>query len=262
MERLFSAVPGRNALIIAHRGFSAEYPPNTIPAINAAIALGVDYVEVDLNLSKDDEVIVIHDGTVDQTTDGRGRVRDLTLKQLKALDSGSWFHDKFAGVRISTLEEIIPLFKNSKTRLCLEIKRDVDGRPYEGIEGKVIDLLKRHGLVDRIVFTSFSKEVLRRVKSLEPCVPTSYDPSAKEYENCSARQLCQLTLSCQSHILSCKHKVIDEAFMRETRLFGVPVWAWSVNDAERIRFLLSIGVEAILTAQPDLLQQVLSESAT
>lgn len=249
-------MPSRNPLIIAHGGFAGQYPNNTLPAINAAIALGVDYVEVDLNLSKDDEVMVIHDSTVDRTTNGEGRVRDLTLKQLKALDAGSWFHDRFSGVQIPTLEEILPLFKNSQSRLCLEFKLNADGQADEGIESRVVDLVRKHGLLDRIIVTSFSKNVLRQIKTLEPGIPTSYDPCNQEYEACSVRQLCLLTLSCGSHILSCRHKVIDEDFVTEPRLLGVRVWAWTVNDPDRMRYLISVGVDGILTDQPDQLKNI------
>lgn len=249
-------MPSRNPLIIAHGGFAGHYPNNTLPAINAAIAVRVDYVEVDINLSKDGEVMVIHDETVDRTTNGEGQVRNLTVKQLKELDAGSWFEQKFAGTQIPTLEEILPLFENSQSRLCLEIKLHDDGQADEGIENRVVDLVKKHGLSDRIVMTSFSKDVLRRIKSLEPGIPTSYDPSNQEYETCSARQLCLLTLSCGSHILSCREKLIDEDFIVESRLLGVPIWAWTVNDTERMRYLVSLGVDAILTDHPDLLLSI------
>ena len=246
-------------LIIAHGGFSSDYPTNTLPAIKAAIELNVDYVEVDLNLSKDGEVIVIHDGTVDRTTDGSGRVRELTLSELKALDAGSWFHEKFTGVSTSPLEEIIPLFKTSQTRLCLEIKLDIGGRPYKGMESKVVDLLKKHDMLDKFIITSFNKDVLRQIKALHPSLPTSYDPSNEEYETCSPRKLCLSTLSCGSHIMSCRHEVIDETFLSESRLLCVSIWAWTVNDLDRMRRLLALGVEGILTDNPGLLQRVISD---
>jgi len=244
-------------LNIAHQGFSSRYPSCTFPAFQAAIELGVDLVEMDLHLSKDGEIVVIHDGVVDRTTNGKGAVADLTLAQLKALDAGSWFDKKFSGVTIPTLEEVIPLFRSVETRMCLEIKPTAEGGRYEGIEKKLITMLQSHQMIERVVVTSFNGEVLREIKALEPRIPTSYDPSEVEYAEYSPAQLCQLVLARHGHILSCRYEVISDKLMRESRLVGVPVWAWTVNDPQEMRRLISLGVDAILSDHPDVLQAIL-----
>ena len=123
--RLSNSTPGGGSLqpfFIAHRGASGTAPENTLPAIDSALAAGVDYIEIDVHLSLDGKVIVIHDATVDRTTNGTGKVQKLTAEYIQSLDAGSWFGEPFIGVKVPTLEEVIRHI-DGKVKLLIEIKK-------------------------------------------------------------------------------------------------------------------------------------------
>ena len=138
--------------IEAHRGNSAEAPENTLAAFGSAIRLGAPWIELDIHPSKDGVLVVIHDGTVNRTTGGRGEVGALTLEELRRLDAGSWFAPAFAGQRIPTLEEVFELAAPAGTRLNIEIKRAPGGLD---VAPAVAALLRRYGAESRYVVSSF-----------------------------------------------------------------------------------------------------------
>jgi glycerophosphoryl diester phosphodiesterase len=128
-------------LVVAHRGASGLAPENTLPAIESAMNARADYIEIDVQLSKDKAVIVMHDESVDRTTDGKGKIEEMSSDEIKALDAGSWFGEKFAGTEVPLLEEVIQLV-NGQTKLLIEIKKK--GRENEGLEQKVIEIIRKY----------------------------------------------------------------------------------------------------------------------
>lgn len=146
--------------IIAHRGASAVAPENTLPAIDSAIAAGADCIEIDVHLSKDNKVVVIHDKTVDRTTNGSGRVSELTSDYIKTLDAGSWFDEEFMGIQVPFLEEIIETV-NAQTKLLIEIKKGKE--EYNGIEKEVAALIIKHHAEEWCIVQSFSDKSLEEV---------------------------------------------------------------------------------------------------
>jgi len=156
---------GNFPLIIAHRGASGVAPENTIPAIDSALAVGVDYIEIDVHLSLDGRVMVIHDATVDRTTDGTGKVQELTAKHIQSLDAGSWFGESFSGVKIPTLEEVIRHI-DGKTKLLIEIKKK--RKENEGIEAEVIRLIRKYEAAEWCVVQAFNDKVLETMHELAP----------------------------------------------------------------------------------------------
>ncbi len=121
--------------ILAHRGASAYAPENTMAAFKKAIEMNADGIELDVHLSKDGYIVIIHDERVDRTTDGKGEVKDFSLDELKKLDAGSWFSDEYKGEKIPTLEELLSLIKNTEIYLNIEIKAGY--RVYPDIEEKL-----------------------------------------------------------------------------------------------------------------------------
>jgi glycerophosphoryl diester phosphodiesterase len=242
-------------LNIAHQGFASQYPSCTIPSFQAAIDLGADYIELDVHLSADEEVIVIHETTLEQTTNGKGLVRNHTLAQLKALDAGSWFHPKFAGERIPTFEEIIPLFKNQRTRMCIEIKSLGHNR-YAGLEKKIIDALAKHDMLDKVAVTAYNGHALTIVREMVPNIPCAYDPNSEEYGYPDSRLLASV-LRYNANILCLHHKRVTDALAWESKLRGIPMWVWTVNDRTELERLVGLGVEAIMTDYPDVLMDVI-----
>lgn len=152
-----------NMMILAHRGASAYAPENTLAAFYKAVELGANGLELDLRAARDGEIVVIHDATVDRTTNGTGPVADYTWDELQRLDAGSWFSDAYAGERMITFREFLHYFGRKPLFFAVELKE-------RGLEREVIGLLRQYSLYDRCTVTSFHHEILETVKSLDPRV--------------------------------------------------------------------------------------------
>jgi glycerophosphoryl diester phosphodiesterase len=155
--------------VCGHRGYSLHYPENTLPALQAAKAHGATIVEIDVVLTADSEPVVLHDLTVDRTTDGYGFAADLGLERIRSLDAGSGFHPRFAGTRIPTLAEVLDWAKPEEMGLLLEIKEAE--RPDLAID-RVASLLAATGTVDQAVLISFDHVVLKRAVGRHPGIRT------------------------------------------------------------------------------------------
>ncbi|MDE6273604.1 MAG: hypothetical protein K2L87_00965, partial [Clostridiales bacterium] len=153
-------------LVAAHRGNSKYFPENTLSSFKSALTLDVDMVETDIHMTKDGELVLMHDHTVDRTTDGTGEVRSLTLAEIKKLDAGSWKGEQFRGERVPTFEEFLELFKTKKEMLFnIELK----DYPMEYGEfafrscDKIIAMIEKYGIGERCVLNSFSGELLEYI---------------------------------------------------------------------------------------------------
>lgn len=157
--------------IYAHRGFSGEYPENTMIAFQRAYELGVDGIELDVQMTKDGELVVIHDECIERTTDGIGYVKDFSFRQLRQLDAGSWFHPRFAGERIPALAEVLDWLSDQKRSIILNIELKNSIIHYDGMEEKLLTLLYSYrSWSHRIVCSSFSIRSLYRLYQLDPNV--------------------------------------------------------------------------------------------
>lgn len=233
--------------IVAHRGFSSIAPENTLASINAAIAIGAPTVEFDLYACASGEVVLMHDETVDRTTDGTGAVSSLTLAQLKQLDAGSWFSSTFEDERIPTLDETLAVLKKSKTVAACEIKES-------GIVGDVVSALTRADMIDQSVIISFNSIYLTWVHQLNPNIPTALNFStltgsttAKKAEWISA----QLT-ACDADIASIPYGLLSADLVASLDKVDVPVWAWTIDDTATMEKMFSWGADSITTNRPNL----------
>ncbi|MDM8515683.1 glycerophosphodiester phosphodiesterase family protein [Desulfobacterales bacterium HSG16] len=171
-------------LIVAHRGFSAKYPENTMAAFQAAVDAGADMVELDVSFTKDREMVVIHDDILDRTTDGKGPVCEYTLEQLKKLDAGSWFHEKFSGQHILALSEVLDQIA-PQILVNIEIKSSAfeEHYPKDSIENLIIELVDEKKLQDRVIISSFETRFLSRIAHIEkrPAISMlSLDPATEQ----------------------------------------------------------------------------------
>jgi glycerophosphoryl diester phosphodiesterase len=157
-------ISSKKPAIIAHRGASAVAPENTLPAIKQAMLAEPDYIEIDVQLSKDRKVVLMHDRTVNRTTNGQGRIAELDWPYLKTLDAGSWFGKSYTGTRIPLLEDVIRLV-NGQTKLLIEIK---NGDAGNVIEKEVADLIEKHQAADWCEVQSFSDEILENMHEYCP----------------------------------------------------------------------------------------------
>ena len=156
-------------LFVAHRGYSSKYPENTLAAFNGAIDAGAHMVELDVCLSRDRQLVGIHDETVDRTTNGTGAVRTLTLKQLRQLAAGSWFDSRFRGERLPTLSQVLDAV-NGRLMVNIEIKPEafeVDG-PADAVERQVLNLVREKNMLDDVLVSSFEWLVLENLRKLDP----------------------------------------------------------------------------------------------
>src|SRR5262245_51347936 len=161
--------PRARPLIVGHRGAMGYAPENTFASYERAVALGVDAVECDVHLSADGVPVVIHDHTLDRTTDGAGPVQALTLAELKRLDAGAWRGAEFAGQRLPTLDELLA-WCAGRTALSIELKNGPTF--YEGLAERIVELVRAHGMVGQANVISFDHLAVRRVKELEPRLMT------------------------------------------------------------------------------------------
>jgi glycerophosphoryl diester phosphodiesterase len=156
-------------LFIAHRGYSACYPENTLAAFNGAIDAGAHMIELDVCLSKDRHLVVIHDETVDRTTNGTGAVKALTMDQLDRLDAGSWFDPRFNTERLPTLAQVLDAAKGHLL-VNIEIKTEAfeaDG-PADAVERQVLNLVREKNMLDEVLVSSFEWQMLENLRKLEP----------------------------------------------------------------------------------------------
>jgi glycerophosphoryl diester phosphodiesterase len=242
-------------LNLAHCGASAVAPPNTLAAFDKAIELGADGIEFDVHLSADGVPVVIHDFTVEATTDGSGRVADLTLAQLKELDAGSSFAPAFAGEHIPTLQEVLEAV-GGQLLLNIELKT-VSPRDH-GLERAVIDQVKQHELSDRVLLSSFNPFSLRRAKGIAPHIPTGllYAPGMP----LPLRRAWMASLV-PHEARHPEHTMVDGRYMAWARRHDYRVHTWTVDDPNEMRHLIALGVDAIITNVPDTLHDVI-ESQT
>lgn len=238
-------------LNLAHRGASHEAPANTLAAFLLAQELGADGVELDVQLTRDGELVVIHDLAVDATTDGHGPVREKTLAELKALDAGSWFDPDFAGQRIPTLQEVVDAVGR---RLLINIELKTENRRDDGLALAVVRLVEENHLADRVVISSFNPLALWRVRRLNPWIPVGmlYCEGLPFF----------LTRPWLRHLVrpDAMHpewKMVDADYVRWARKRGYRVHTWTVDDPGRMWQLVEAGVDIIITNRPDLLRQVL-----
>jgi glycerophosphoryl diester phosphodiesterase len=237
---------------IAHRGASGLYPENTLLALRKALEISVDALEVDVHRTLDDQLVVIHDSNVDRTTNGKGRVRELTLSQIKALDAGQ-------GERVPTLAEVVQLVTDTPVRLCVEVK-GYSADEELAVTDAVMQFLGEADAVGKVIVTSFSQDVLRRVKAINPLVATMLDPWPQD-GTLTPRQVCEQTLAAGANCLSFDFDYVTQALMDECRLTGLMLWPWAPNAPEEMQAMLRLGVTGIFTDRPDILNKVLNDTS-
>jgi glycerophosphoryl diester phosphodiesterase len=240
-------------LNIAHRGASAAAPPNTLAAFEKALELGADGIEFDVRLCADGVPVVIHDATVDATTDGSGRVANMTLAQLKELDAGSHFDPSFAGERIPALMEVLEAVGE---QLLLNIELKSGALLGARLEQAVVDVIERCALAERVLISSFNPLALRRVQKIAPHLPTALISPAATRLALSLAGLISPEPYAATHP---HHALVDERTMLWARQHNYRVHTWTVDDVLEMRRLVACGVDGIITNVPDLLHGILQE---
>ena len=226
---------------IAHRGFSGKFPENTAIAFREALALGVEAVEFDVHLSRDRVPIIIHDATVDRTSDGSGRVDRLTLAEIRTLDAGSWFDSAFSGERFLTLQEALELL-GGQVRLNVHVKATDQDR--QEVVSLTAGLLEERRLLGSAYLAS-DEDSIRLAAQVTPELSTC-NLSTKPKETYVDRSA---SVGCR--ILQPGNAQVDEAFVSDAHGAGMEVNPFYADDEAEMRRLAAFGVDGILTNRPD-----------
>lgn len=231
------------ALIIAHRGASGYAPENTMAAFEKALEMGAEGIELDVHLTADGEIVVIHDHTIDRTSDGKGMVGALTLEEIRKYDFGAWFDPKFKGQRIPTLGEVFELLEDWDGLLNIEVKSG----PilYPGIEEKLVDMVKSWNFRGRIIFSSFNHYSLRDIKALDPSMEIGLLYMAglvepwKYAKDLNAQALHPLYYNVVPELVAgCKEN-------------GIKLNPFTIDEEKEMEMIMRAGVDGIITDYPD-----------
>jgi glycerophosphoryl diester phosphodiesterase len=237
-------------LIFAHRGANHVCPENTLPAFAAAVDLGADGVELDVQFSSDGELIIIHDYRLDKTTDGNGRVVSQPYEELKKLDAGIWFGPEFASTRIPTLDQVLDLL-HGKLLINIELKSP---EMSSTLGPDVVRCVRAHGMSDQVLLSSFNPFVLRAAKRAGPEIECALltAPDLPGWMRSGVARRWSLAQGLHPELV-----MVDEQYVAEARKRGMPVRPWTVNEEADMRRLRDLGVDAIITDWPDRLKALL-----
>ena len=243
---------GDGTLTIAHRGASAYYPENTMAAFRGALEMEADMIELDVLLSKDGQVVVIHDATLKRTTNGKGKVAEKTFNELRKLDAGSWFAKKFKDEKIPHLREVLEFAKDS-IAVNIEIKTEaVTEKAEGGIEEKALNLVKELNMDDQVVFSSFDYRALRHLRKLDSDIPTAVLYNKKQSPNVMPAHLAD---SLQTDLFNCSYRQLNTKWLRDASRDTLPILVYTVNRELRMETLLKQGVKGIFSDKPDILKK-------
>ena len=219
-------------ILTGHRGAAELEPENTRLSIQKAIDLSVDQVEIDVHLTRDQHLVVIHDATVDRTTDGQGAVADFTLVEIKRLDAGK-------GERIPTLQEVIDLVRG-KVVLQIELKGPDTAEP-------VVRAVERNSIESEVLLTSFVHERLREARQLNPSLALG-----ALWSNPPA-DACEQAIDMGAEAIHIQHQNIDAQLVQKAHAHGLQIRAWNPDTVEEIQRAIDLGVDAVGSNRPDLL---------
>ncbi|MFF4254505.1 glycerophosphodiester phosphodiesterase [Streptomyces sp. NPDC001663] len=259
-------VVSERPLVFGHRGASAYAPENTLAAIDEAARLGIGWVENDVQRTKDGELVVIHDDSLQRTTDVEKvfpsrtswKVKDFTAAEIARLDAGSWFGPRYAGTRVPTLEQYMHRVEHNHQKLLLEIKNP---ELYPGIERQTLKVLSNEGWLDRqhlagrLIVQSFSANSLRIVHDLKPAVRTGFlgAPAMSDLPEYASF----------ADGINPSHSSVSTRYVAAVHAFTGPhgrpltVFTWTVDDADTARQAARRGVDGIITNKPDVVRAAL-----
>jgi len=254
-------------LNVAHRGASGHAPEHTIAAYELGEQMKGDYIEVDLQMTKDGHLIAMHDETVDRTTNGTGLVKDKTLEEIKELDAGSWFNEKYPeyakkeykGLQVPTLEEVFETFGRGADYYIETKSPDV----YPGMEEKLLELLEEYKLTgvngrsSHVIIQSFSQESLLKIHELNPNIPLVQLKSYRTPASITDEEI--ETLKEYAIGVGPNFKQIDQAYVEKVRENGLQIHPYTINEKEDMRKALEWGVTGLFTNFPDRYNEVLKE---
>jgi glycerophosphoryl diester phosphodiesterase len=237
--------------VIGHRGASAHAPENTLVAFRRAVELGASAVETDLRVTRDGKFVLLHDARVNRTTDGRGRIDQLSFDAVRKLDAGSWFDKEFAGERVPTLGEALGLAAELDMWLYLELKIALEG----SLPFALAEELRRSGRLHRVVLLSFDPAALSLMRATDPRLLTGLLVGRAGPTIEAARRA-------EAQLVAPRYKRITRRMVRRAHEAGLNVATWTVNTRQEMRRMLGLGVDGIMTDWPDRLIETIGRTAS
>lgn len=269
--------------VIAHRGASGHAPESTMAAYELAHEWGVDYLELDVQITADGELVVFHDDAIDRTSTGEGAINDHTLEELQALDTGTWFNDAnpenadtaFEGAQIVTLDELFERFGHD-ARYYIETKSP---QLNPGLEEALVEALEAHDMIEtgRVLVQSFEQDSLLKMRELNENVPliqlvwyytseendaqlqewTGVTPGPAEITDEDFQAVAEYAVGIGTNATYDGNDVIDADFIRQAQANGLPVHIYTINETDEMQRLLDWGVNGLFTDYPDRLLELI-----
>ena len=249
--------------VISHRGANQVAPQNTIEAFEKSIEIGCDGFETDIHLTKDGIPVVCHNFTIDETSTGKGAIKDMTLEELRQYDFGSYKGDEFKGVKIPTLDEFLEVSKKMGDKmkvLDIELKSEKFGEAGTELAEKTIDAVKNHGLFDKLLISSFDPSMLVVCKKIDKNCKTGilYSPDNLVSIKISARPVAfAKEIGCDA--LHPFAMYVTRLYVERAHRAGLQVNPWTINKELTAKHLIKLGVDGIITDDPGLMNKLLGK---
>jgi glycerophosphoryl diester phosphodiesterase len=231
-------------LVIAHRGHSLEVPENTIAAYDRAIELGAEMIEADVNISRDGQLVMMHDPTLDRTTSGHGRVSAATSDELAGLDAGAWFGATFAGLRIPTVEETIELARDAGIWMCFEVKGG-DPAEAERIADALIALLVARDALGFAAMSGYDHDVLALAKRRAPDLVLAPERLPDDVPNDPVTTVGQAR-ALGAPIIQNHYRFLTDELVGALHAASIAVWSWPTTDEADIVSSVALGADGVM----------------
>jgi glycerophosphoryl diester phosphodiesterase len=238
-------VPGQRPYVLAHRGISGKVPENTLAAFSHACETpGIDMIELDVRLSRDDQVIVLHDRTLQRTSTGNGAARHYSVAEIKEFDAGSWFDPSFSQERIPTLEEVLILV-NKRRWVNIELKSDFFfPEKHEFLERRVLDTVRNLGYSDHVLFSSFNHRMVGTIKRLDHGARAGVLYNIyRDY----GRMPSKLTRRVGAEVFVCAKHELTQRMLDDARHAGIAIYVYTLNSTAVVGKMVEMGVDGILS---------------
>ncbi len=253
MIPLVDTVRATPVMVCAHRGSSGNAPENTLAAIASAIAAGATMIEIDIQITRDNRIVVFHDEDLSRTTNGSGDIREKSYDDVRTLDAGSWFSPTFAGEHIPLLDEALALIKGH-AYLNIEVKPMDDSERTSRILDEVLRAIDAHQMIDATVFSSFDHRILFHLKRIRPDVRTLALNVPGD-----TRLPHEVVSACRADAYGCSLEELNAGLMEDCTQHMIPVGVYTINTREDLITAINLGVRGVVTNFPDRLQNVLSD---
>lgn len=249
----------RAILTSAHRGGAGLAPENTLASFRNGLTFSPDFLEMDVHLSKDGAIVVMHDPTLDRTTDGRGRVRDFTLAELQRLNAAARYAGATSIEPPPILGQVLDLARPTKTGLEIEIKVGADGKPYPGIAQKVLNEVDARGMLSRVRIMAFEFETLKQVRAINPQATTIALMTTDYMRGKNSSQAGAIIdeVAPFASGIGVDRNWLTPELVAQAHVRKMVVGVWTVDSETEMNKFIAMGVDSITTNRPDVLNKVL-----